>query len=89
MEASEGTVTIDGVDIREVGLARLRSSVTAIPQDNFLVSGSIRENVDPRKDYGDEEVLQALHAASLEGWQLDRRITAQDISPGEKQLWPG
>lgn len=32
MEPTEGTVTIDGVNIQQVGLARLRSSVTAIPQ---------------------------------------------------------
>jgi hypothetical protein len=33
VEPTEGSVTIDGVDIQKVGLARLRSSVTAIPQD--------------------------------------------------------
>ncbi|CAK9085429.1 Multidrug resistance-associated protein 1 (ATP-binding cassette sub-family C member 1) (Glutathione-S-conjugate-translocating ATPase ABCC1) (Leukotriene C(4) transporter) (LTC4 transporter), partial [Durusdinium trenchii] len=116
VEPTEGTVTIDGVNIQQVGLARLRSSVTAIPQarmghraerasagdaddatrrgcdkwkspDNFLVSGSIRENVDPRNDYSDEEVQHALEAASLQGWNLHRHINAaRDISPGEKQL---
>ena len=34
VEPTEGSVTIDGVDIQTVGLARLRSSVTAIPQDD-------------------------------------------------------
>jgi len=87
VEPSEGSVTIDGVDIQKVGLARLRSSVTAIPQDNFLVSGSIRENVDPRGSYSDEEVRHALEAASLSNWEPNRHINAaRDISPGEKQL---
>ena len=86
-EVSEGSVRVDGVDIRQIGLARLRSAVTAIPQDNFLVTGTVRENVDPRGSYSDEEVRHALEAASLGTWDLDRRVTATGgISPGEKQL---
>lgn len=58
-----------------------------ILQDNFLVSGSIRENVDPRGSYSDEEVRHALEAASLSNWEPNRHINAaRDISPGEKQL---
>lgn len=87
VEPTEGSVTIDGVDVQKVGLARLRSSVTAIPQDNFLISGSVRENVDPRGSYSDEEVKHALEAASLGNWEIHRHINAaRDISPGEKQL---
>lgn len=87
VEPTQGSVTIDGVDISKVGLARLRSSVTAIPQDNFLISGSVRENVDPRGSYSDEEVKHALEAASLGNWEIHRHINAaRDISPGEKQL---
>ena len=106
VEVSEGSVKVDGVDLRQVGLARLRcepqvflgirhdsknlrlrSSVTAIPQDNFLVTGTVRENVDPRGSYSDEEVRHALQAASLGNWDLERRVSASGgISPGEKQL---
>lgn len=87
VEVSEGSVKVDGVDLRQVGLARLRSSVTAIPQDNFLVTGTVRENVDPRGSYSDEEVQHALQAASLGNWDLERRVSASGgISPGEKQL---
>ena len=63
------------------------SIVLATLQDNFLVSGSIRENVDPRGSYSDEEVRHALEAASLSNWEPNRHINAaRDISPGEKQL---
>ena len=46
VEPSEGSVTIDGVDIQKVGLARLRSSVTAIPQDGDLL-GELCQNKYP------------------------------------------
>lgn len=46
VEPSEGSVTIDGVDIQKVGLARLRSSVTAIPQDGDLL-GELCKNIYP------------------------------------------
>lgn len=43
------------------------------------MSGSIRENVDPRNDYSDEEVQHALEAASLQGWNLHRHINAARV----------
>ena len=42
-----GDVEIDGVRAAAVPLRRLRGSVAIIPQDPFLFSGSVRENVDP------------------------------------------
>jgi len=88
VEVEAGSILVDGVDISRIGLARLRSVLTAIPQDNFLVTGSVRQNVDPRNDYTDEEVRHALAAASLDSWSLDRQIQSagSDVSPGEKQL---
>jgi len=88
VEVSEGTVEVDGLDIRSLGLARLRSAVTAIPQDNFLVTGSVRQNVDPRGEHTDDEVRRALESASLGKWLLERHMQASggDVSPGEKQL---
>jgi ABC-type multidrug transport system fused ATPase/permease subunit len=38
-----GSVTIDGVDLSDVGLAELRRSMAAIPQQPFLFSGSVRD----------------------------------------------
>mmetsp|Transcript_131502 Transcript_131502/g.256181 ORF Transcript_131502/g.256181 Transcript_131502/m.256181 type:complete len:1362 (-) Transcript_131502:149-4234(-) len=83
-----GSVFIDGVDIREVGLARLRSAVTVIPQENFVVTATVRDNVDPRHEHSDEEVRVALDAASLEHWQLNQKVASSggSVSPGERQL---
>ena len=44
-DASEGRVLIDGVDVRDVSLASLRSQVAIISQDPFLFSTSVRENI--------------------------------------------
>jgi len=83
-----GSVHIDGVNIQEVGLAQLRSAVTVIPQENFIVTATVRENVDPRHEHSDEEVRVALNAASLEYWQLNQKVASSGggVSPGERQL---
>jgi len=86
VEMNAGCVSIDGVDIRNVGLSQLRSAVTVIPQENFLLTGSVRRNVDPQGRYSDEQVSVALQAASLGHWPLDQHISAAGISPGERQL---
>jgi len=83
-----GCIRIDGTDIRHIGLGQLRNSLSIIPQDNFIVTGTVRANVDPRGEHGDEDVLRALEAASLGHWRLDQKIAASGVgvSPGERQL---
>jgi ATP-binding cassette subfamily B multidrug efflux pump len=44
-DAPPGTVFLDGIDVREIPLARLRASVGVVPQEPFLFSDSIRENI--------------------------------------------
>jgi len=88
LEDGSGTVSVDDTDIKSIGLERLRRGVTVIPQDNFLLTGTVRRNVDPEGVYTDAEVRRALEAASLNHWDLSRSISASkgDISPGERQL---
>jgi len=88
LDGGTGTVNVDGIDIQSIGLRRLRRGVTVIPQDNFLLTGTVRQNVDPEGTYTDEEVRSALQAASLGQWDLDRKISAAkgNTSPGERQL---
>ena len=47
VEVQSGKITIDGNDIRDVGLHLLRKSIALIPQSPFLIQGTIRENLDP------------------------------------------
>ena len=46
-ELDAGAITIDGVDIKTLGLATLRSSMAIIPQDPTLFSGTVASNLDP------------------------------------------
>ncbi len=65
-DASGGTVFIDDVDVRSIPLHHLRGSIAVVPQESFLFSTSIRENVRfGRPDATDAEVLGAAAAAQL------------------------
>ncbi|CAK0899822.1 unnamed protein product, partial [Prorocentrum cordatum] len=82
-----GSVFVDGEDIRNIGLEKLRTAVTAIPQENFLLTGTVRANADPSGARGDDEIRGALRAASLGHWELDQELSPSGgISPGERQL---
>ena len=60
-----GQVFIDGVDIKSLGLHELRQKISIIPQDPSLFSGTVRENLDPFKDYSDQSMWEALGEAHL------------------------
>lgn len=65
IEASEGQILIDGVNVSEMGLHALRSKLTIIPQDAVLFSGTLRMNLDPFDKHNDNEVWAALDHAHL------------------------
>ena len=66
-ELEAGQILIDGVDIARIGLDTLRSRISIIPQDAVLFSGSIRMNLDPFLQHGDEELWTALRKAHALG----------------------
>ncbi|KAI6025090.1 hypothetical protein PISMIDRAFT_27312 [Pisolithus microcarpus 441] len=65
VELSSGSVGIDGVNIADVGLSRLRKSLSIIPQDAFLFSGTFRTNLDPFGLHDDARLWDALKRAYL------------------------
>ena len=65
VELDGGSISIDGMDTRKLGLRELRRGLFIIPQDPVLFSASLRFNVDPFDEYSDEEVLGALKKAEL------------------------
>jgi ATP-binding cassette subfamily B protein len=90
-----GTVTIDGHDLRDVTLESLRRQLGVVPQEPFLFSGSIRDNVAfSRPDASDEEVVEALQMVGMWGLveSLPGGIQAyvhergSSLSAGERQL---
>ena len=66
-DVKSGSITIDGVDIRDIQLDSLRDKIAIVFQDNFLFAGTIRENVLlGKEDATPEEINRAIKAACLE-----------------------
>lgn len=65
LEAREGTIHIDGIDVSKIKLHDLRSRLAIIPQDPVLFSGTVRSNLDPFDEYTDEELNDALERVHL------------------------
>uniref|UniRef100_A0A8C1FTL6 Multidrug resistance-associated protein 1 n=1 Tax=Cyprinus carpio carpio TaxID=630221 RepID=A0A8C1FTL6_CYPCA len=94
IEAAQGEIRIDGVNVAELGLHELRSRITIIPQDPVLFSGSLRMNLDPFDGYTDEDVWRALELAHLKNFvsglpdKLNHECSegGENLSLGQRQL---
>lgn len=60
LEAREGQIMIDGLDISRINLHQLRRRLAIIPQNPVLFSGTVRSNLDPFAERTDAELLSAL-----------------------------
>ena len=95
LEAEQGSIRIDDVDIAGVNLHQLRSGLSVIPQDPFMMIGSIRYNLTPFGKHSDEEVWTALQHSGLHEYvaglpgQLEYAISegGGNISQGQRQLF--
>jgi ABC-type multidrug transport system fused ATPase/permease subunit len=65
LEAREGIVLIDGIDISKIRLHDLRSRLAIIPQDPVLFSGTVRSNLDAFDEHNDAELRDALERVHL------------------------
>ncbi|MEJ3719774.1 ABC transporter ATP-binding protein [Paenibacillus polymyxa] len=66
-DVEEGSITIDGMDIREMKLDSLRSMIGIVQQDVFLFNGTIRENIAYGKlDASENEIWDAARRAQIE-----------------------
>ncbi|KAJ3843478.1 P-loop containing nucleoside triphosphate hydrolase protein [Lentinula raphanica] len=65
VEATEGRIIIDDIDIAKVGLTDLRSRLTIIPQDPTILSGTLRSTLDVFDEYEDVEIFEALRRVHL------------------------
>lgn len=67
LEAVEGKIVIDDVDIGLIGLQDLREAITIVPQDPTLFTGTVRSNLDPFSLFTDEEIFATLRRVQLIG----------------------
>ncbi|KAI9023065.1 multi drug resistance-associated protein MRP [Phycomyces nitens] len=94
VEAVNGNIVIDGVDIATLRLFDLRSRLTIIPQDPVLFAGTVRENLDPFGVSDDAQLWKALQNAHLHEYvsKMDGKLNAvvleggDNFSVGQRQL---
>ena len=93
-DVTEGELLIDGVDIKKYPLKQLRGKLGLVPQQSMLFSGTIRSNMQWRKeDASDEEIYQALKIAQAFDFvmqkkdKLDERVQqkGKNFSGGQRQ----
>jgi ABC-type multidrug transport system fused ATPase/permease subunit len=94
-DPSEGTVTLDGVDLREITDDDLRRAVVMVTQENFLFSGTVADNIGfGRPGAGREEIEAAARAIGADGfiralphgYDTDVRKRGGRLSAGQRQL---
>jgi ATP-binding cassette, subfamily B, bacterial len=95
MDPTSGSVSLDGVDLREVPFDSLRDRVVLVPQEGFLFDSTLRANaLYGRLDATDEQILVAVDQLGLGDWLetlprgLDTRVgqRGESLSAGERQL---
>lgn len=93
-DVSEGSITIDGVDVRDVTLKSLRNQIGIVQQDVYLFAGTIYENIlYGRPDATKEEVIEAAKNANAhefimsmpDGYNTDIGQRGVKLSGGQKQ----
>jgi ABC-type multidrug transport system fused ATPase/permease subunit len=94
-DPTEGRVLVDGHDLREISSSSLRSQMGIVPQEAFLFSGTIRENIAFGRPDADEEQVRAAAAAvgaeefiaELErGYDTEVGERGAQLSAGQRQL---
>lgn len=93
-DVTEGSITLDGTDIRRIRLEDLRSKIGMVQQDVYLFAGTILDNIRyGRPGATDEEVIEAAKKANAhefimqmpDGYQTDIGQRGVKLSGGQKQ----
>ncbi|MCR4584996.1 MAG: DUF1854 domain-containing protein [Lachnospiraceae bacterium] len=93
-DVQEGSVKIDGVDVKDLALADLRRNVAMVSQDTYIFMGSVAMNISyGRKDADRWEIIRAAKMASAhefiskmpDGYDTVIGASGKDLSGGEKQ----
>jgi len=91
----EGSVKVDGHDVKDIQLASLRKQMAVVLQDNFLFSGSIMDNIRyGNLEASDEEIIEVAQTVGAhefimklpEGYETDVRERGGRLSVGQRQL---
>ncbi|WP_026293738.1 ABC transporter ATP-binding protein [Saccharibacillus kuerlensis] len=94
-DVTQGTVKIDGIDVRDVKVESLRAQISIVLQDTFIFSGTIRDNIRfGRLDATDEEIEKVAEAVKAHdfimslpaGYDTEVEERGSALSMGQRQL---
>ena len=93
IEPKKGKIKIDEIDIQNIDLDFLRQSISIVPQDTFIIEGTLRDNIDPLNQYTNNEILTILNDLALftnldnnDKLNLEIKEGGKNLSNGQKQL---
>jgi ATP-binding cassette subfamily C protein LapB len=91
---TQGSILIDGVDVRQIDPADIRKNIGIMLQDSWLFSGTVRENIQMGfNEYDDQHILEVCKIAGVDdfvgshpkGYDLEIRERGIGLSGGQKQ----
>ena len=92
IDVTGGTISVDGIDISTMPRQQVRSRLIGVPQDSYILGGSVRFNMDPTQCTSDGPIKDALKSVQL--WDtihtkggLDVGMDKIFLSHGQKQLF--
>lgn len=94
-DIQEGTIAIDGYDLKKVQINSLRKQMGVMTQDNFIFHGTVRDNIAYGKlDATDEEIIAAAKAVNAhefimkmeKGYETELKEQGAGLSIGQRQL---
>ena len=92
IEVTSGTIVVDDVDIATIPRQEVRSRIIGVPQDSYILGGTVRFNADPTRSAPEESITTALKSVQLwnivhEKGGLDAKIDDLFLTHGQKQLF--
>jgi ATP-binding cassette subfamily C (CFTR/MRP) protein 1 len=92
LDMTTGTILIDGLDLRSIPRSTIRSRLITIPQEPFILAGTVRYNLDPSSRVPDSLIILALTKVGL--WTLiesrgglDSSMLENPLSQGQQQIF--